>query len=117
MLKKLLFTLALTLVCGIAQVHAQTAQPTPTEPTQPRIPREWTHSDDWKQLVNLPECEAVTASEKMPHIPPHFEGLVTIEKGKALKQLIASLEPLEKRREIVSNLRVQIMDYYGSRSR
>jgi len=115
MLKKLLFTLALALVCGGAQAHAQTAQPTPTPE---RVPREWMHPDDGLRLLagSLPECGAVTASEQMPHTG-HFETLVLVEKGKAFRQLTASLESLRARHETVLNLRAQIVNYYGSRMR
>ena len=115
MLKKLLFTLALALVCGGAQAHAQTAQPTPTPE---RVPREWMHPDDGLRLLagSLPECGAVTASEQMPHVG-HFETLVRAEKSKAFRELTASLEPLRARRETVLNLRAQIVSYYGTRTR
>jgi hypothetical protein len=108
MLKKLLFTLALALVCGGAQAHAQTAQPTPTPE---RVPREWMHPDDGLRFLaaSLPECGAVTASE--------VETLVLAEKRKAFRQLTTSLEPLRARRETVLNLRAQIVSYYGSRTR
>ncbi|MGB8510939.1 MAG: hypothetical protein WCD76_21375 [Pyrinomonadaceae bacterium] len=115
MLKKLLFTLALALVYGGAQAHAQTAQPTPTPE---RVPRDWMHPDDELRLLaaSLPECGAVTASEQMPYVG-HFETLVLVEKRKAFRELTASLEPLRARRETVLNLRAQIVSYYGSRTR
>jgi hypothetical protein len=115
MLKKLLFTLALALVCGGAQAHAQTAQPTPTPE---RVPREWMHPDDGLRLLagSLPECRAVTASEQMPHVG-HFETLALAEKTKAFRELTVSLEPLDARRETVLNLRAQIVRYYGTRTR